>query len=317
MKLKFTLLTTLLFCSFIGFSQIQPFGHLSIFSEDGDRFQLILNGELINDIPQTNLRVEDLNQPYYNAKIIFADKSLQEITKNNLMITDIDGVFTDVTYKIKRDKNKAGKMKMNFFSQIPVRQDFIPASNVHVIHYGQPKSNVVLQQSGGVTQTTTTTTQSGVNIGANVNIGGINMGVSINDNMGDGVVTQTTTTTTHSSSAYSDEHHGHQNYDNGRGCKGKYAMSPKDFSNALATVKNQNFDETTLKTAKQIASANCLNVNQIIQLVKVFSFEESKLDFAKYAYDYCVDPKNYFNLNNVFSFSTSVEDLSDYIQSKN
>jgi hypothetical protein len=94
-------------------------------------------------------------------------------------------------------------------------------------------------------------------------------------------------------------------------------MSPKDFSNALATVKNQNFDETTLKTAKQIASANCLNVNQIIQLVKVFSFEESKLDFAKYAYDYCVDPKNYFNLNNVFSFSTSVEDLSDYIQSKN
>ena len=45
-------------------------------------------------------------------------------------------------------------------------------------------------------------------------------------------------------------------------------MSPKDFSNALATVKNQNFDETTLKTAKQIASANCLNVNQIIVSVQ-------------------------------------------------
>lgn len=61
MKLNFKLIIPLLFLTFAGFSQIQPVGHLTIFSEDGDRFQLILNGELINDVPQTNLRVEDLN----------------------------------------------------------------------------------------------------------------------------------------------------------------------------------------------------------------------------------------------------------------
>ena len=85
----------------------------------------------------------------------------------------------------------------------------------------------------------------------------------------------------------------------------------------LATVKKQGFDETRLKTAKQIASSNCLNTNQIIQICQTFGFEETKLDFAQFAYDYCVEPKNYFKLNNIFGFSSSVDTLTDYVQSKN
>ena len=73
------------------------------------------------------------------------------------MITDVDGVYSDVTYRIKKDKNVKSKAKLNYFSAIPVEQGFVPPSNVHVIHYGQPRP-VVVQQVGGVSQTTTTTT---------------------------------------------------------------------------------------------------------------------------------------------------------------
>ena len=316
---KITLLSILLI-SMVSFAQFGqgPVGHLTIFSEDGDKFQLVLNGELQNDTPQTNLRIEDLNQPYYNAKILFADKSLLEISKNNLLIADADGTFQDVTYKIKRDKNKSGKMKLNFFSMIPVRQGYMAPSNVYVVHYGQPRDVVVQNPRGGTNQTTTTTTTQtgGTNIGVGVNVGGINMGVSINDNMGGEVVTQTTTT--HSSSSNYSENNNYENQNNTpRGCGGRYAMAAKDFTNALNTIKNQGFDETKLKIAKQVASANCMNVNQISQIAKLFGFEETKLDFAKYAYDYCVDPKNYFNLNSIFGFSSSVDDLTDYIQTRN
>jgi len=79
-KLHFTIALLFMF-SLAGFSQNGPVGHLTIFSEDGDKFKLILNGELQNDIPQTNLRIEDLSQPYYNAKIQFEDKTLQDISK--------------------------------------------------------------------------------------------------------------------------------------------------------------------------------------------------------------------------------------------
>ena len=106
MKHKITLASFFFFCSFLSFAQFSPVGHLNIFSENGDKFFLVLNGEQQNDVPQTNIRIEDLNQPYYNAQIVFADKSLQQVSKNNLTLTDADGVFQDVTYKIKRDKNK-------------------------------------------------------------------------------------------------------------------------------------------------------------------------------------------------------------------
>lgn len=308
---KLTFFVFLLFSTTL-VAQISPVGHLTIFSEDGDKFFLVLNGESQNNIPQTNLRVEDLNQPYYNIKIIFEDKSLMEISKNNLMITDVDGVFSDVTYKIKRDKNNKGKMKLNYFSAIPVRQGYVAPSNVYVMHYGAPREVIVQQASGNVTQTTTTTTSSGQGVNVGVNVGGINMGVSINDNMGGGVVTQTTTTT-HTSTVNQGNGYQHEVV---RGCGGKYPMATKDFSSALNTVKDQGFEETKLKTAKQIASANCLSVDQVIQIANTFGFEESKLDFAKFAYDYCTEPNNYFKLNGIFSFSSNVDDLSDYVQGK-
>src|SRR5688572_10064598 len=96
-------------------AQMQPIGHLTIFSEDGDKFTLYLNGEQFNTEPQVNIRIEDLNQPYYNAKIVFEDGTKEGISKNRLPITDPDGTYMDVTYKLKRDKNNVSKLKLNFF----------------------------------------------------------------------------------------------------------------------------------------------------------------------------------------------------------
>lgn len=293
----------------------QPVGHLTVFSDDGDKFFLILNGERQNKEAQTNIRIEDLPQPQYSAKIIFEDQTMGEISKN-LYIADEHMTLMDVTYKIKRDKNtlkpKLGALP---YSAIPVRQGFVAPSNVYVVRYGAPATAVtsVTPGSSTVTQTTTTTTTGTPNtVGANVNINGVNMnmGITISDpTMME--TTHTTTTTTQTTSTGAPV----KNYQPA-GCINSYPMSAGDFSSALATVKDQGFDETRLKTAKQIASANCLNTNQITQICNEFGFEESKLDFAKYAYDYCTEQKNYFKLNNIFGFSSSVDELTDYIQGK-
>ncbi|MGK4569099.1 DUF4476 domain-containing protein [Flavobacterium sp. 3HN19-14] len=283
-----------------------PTGNLTIFSEDGDKFYLILNGEQQNDIPQTNLRIEELTQPYYNAKIIFENKALAEISKNNLSITDIDGIYEDVTYKIKRDKNNKNKMKLNFFSEIPVDRHYVAPKNVYVMHYGAPPP------VNTVSQTTTTTTTVGGNngIGMGVNVGGINMNVNISEPSG--VYTETTTTTINSGSQ---QNLGFEEVVPD-GCNSGYAMGAGNFNSALASVKKQNFDDTKLKVAKQITEANCLNVNQIKQLANTISFEATKLEFAKFAYDHCTDPKNYFKLNDIFTFSTSIDELTEYIGNK-
>ena len=285
----------------------QPFGHLTIFSEDGDKFFLVLNGERINEVAQTNLRVEDLTQPHYNAKIIFEDATRAEISKNFLQIADVDGIFMDVTYKIKRDKNNPKKMKLNYYSMTEVDRGFIPSSNVTVMRYGQPMP-VAVHPAATVTQTTTTTTSGGIHAG--VSVGGVGVSVSVHDPNMQVTHTQTTTTTTSSSSSQG------VTYTEATGCANNRCMAQNNFNSALNNIKNQSFDDTRLKVAKQIAQSNCFTASQIAAICKTFSFDESKLDFAKFAYDACTEPSNYFKLNEVFQFSSNVDALTEYIASK-
>jgi len=291
-------------------AQFLPTSNLTVFSEDGYKFFLILNGERQNEVAQTNVRIEELPMPYYNCKIIFEDKSQNEISKNNLMVVDVDGIHQDVTYKIKKDKN--GKQVLRFHSNIPAVQNMMRPANAAVYRFGNP--NMIIA-GPGFTQTTTTVGTRGGNgsVGVQMNGGGLGVNVQIQDPLVNNSMTTTTTTTTTTRG-------GNQGYYNEQpamqGCVNAYPMSNGDFNSAKQTVKNEGFDETRLDIAKQIAGSNCLNTGQIIALCQELSFEKSKLDFAKFAYDYCVDPRNYFKVSNIFSFSSSKQELNNYIQGR-
>ncbi len=301
--MKKLLLLLSFFISIALFSNAQKTGNLTVFSEDGDKFYLVLNGEKQNDKPQTNIRVEELPQPYYSAKIIFADSAMATISKN-LQISDPDNKMMDVTYRIRKDKQ--GKVKLNPYSAIEVQPDFVAAEGVYVRRWGQKGGK------GGITQTTKTTATSNT-VDASVNAPGISMNVSINDPD----MTSTTTTTTHSSSSSSHSNHSsshnsnHNSNSNDNDCR--WAMKQTDFSAAKKTVADAAFEETKLSTAKSIVASNCLSSDQVVALCNLFSFEDTKLAFAKHAYKYSTDPKNYFKVNNVFSFDSSKDELSKFI----
>lgn len=295
---KHLLPALMLFISCIASAQMQPVGHLTIFSESGDKFYLILNGERQNNVAQTNLRVEDLTNDYYTAKIIFEDKTIPDIDKKALMIADANGVKSDVTYKIKKNANN-GKITLNYYSVQPVQQGFVTPTNVHVVHYGVPETTVV-------TQTTTTSSNT---VGANVNVGGVNMNVTITDP----TLNSTATTTYTETSTTNVQHTGHSHP---KACSMSYVMSSTDFASALTTIKGQSFDDSRLKTAQQIAGSNCLSATQVSEICNAFSFDDSKLSFAKYAYNRCTEPNNYFKVNSVFKFSSSSDELNEYISSQ-
>jgi len=91
-------------------------------------------------------------------------------------------------------------------------------------------------------------------------------------------------------------------------------VSGADYEKMVQSIKAQSFEETQLKIAKQALKSNCMSASQIKGICKLFSFEESKLDFAIYAYTYCTDKNNYYTINDIFSFSTSVDSLNDAIE---
>jgi len=85
------------------------------------------------------------------------------------------------------------------------------------------------------------------------------------------------------------------------------------YSMILQAVANQSFDQQKLQMANQIVTTNHLNAQQITGIMNLFSFESTKLEFAKFAYRFVTDPGNYFVVNNTFSFSSSVNELNNYL----
>jgi hypothetical protein len=110
-----------------------------------------------------------------------------------------------------------------------------------------------------------------------------------------------------------------QNQNNGGQSKPSsctFPISGSEYGKVTATIKSQSFEETQLKIAKQATKANCMSTAQIKGICKMFSFEESKLEFAIFAHTYCTDKNNYYSLNDVFSYSASVDSLTDAIENK-
>ncbi|MCC6720693.1 MAG: DUF4476 domain-containing protein [Bacteroidia bacterium] len=91
----------------------------------------------------------------------------------------------------------------------------------------------------------------------------------------------------------------------------------KSFGIALSSIKNQSFDSERLKIAKNTVKQQKLNSEQILEIIKLFSFESSRLEFAKFAYNYTIDKKNYNVISSAFQFSSSTSELQDYIESQN
>jgi hypothetical protein len=110
---------------------------------------------------------------------------------------------------------------------------------------------------------------------------------------------------------------GNWNGNNGNwGNNGQQCMDERTFTQFKQTLRNESFDNTRLTLAKQTIGTNWFTAAQVKELITLFSFENSKVDIAKYAYDFTVDKGNYFVVNDAFSYSSSREELSNYIRTK-
>lgn len=98
---------------------------------------------------------------------------------------------------------------------------------------------------------------------------------------------------------------------------GQQAINPRAFIQLKETLQRENFEDTRVKTAKQVISQNYFTAEQAKELIGYFKFEGNRLEMAKYLYDYTNDKKNYFIVSNALTSSLSKEELMRYIETKN
>ena len=288
------------------------------FSENGEKFNLVLNGVLQNEKPETNVKLTGLNAPAYKTRIIFADKALGYVDYNLNFVT----MGAEVSYNIK--KNNKGAYVVRYVSEVPLAQAAPPAPNQTVIVYSTPAAGSATTTTR---QTTTTTTGHPDNVSINMGVnldgqsGGVNMDISGMNGSVESSSTTTTTTTHTTTTTYQDPvppppaHVEYVEGYNGKiGCP--VPMSRGDFESFKGSLSTKSFEDSKMTMAKQVLNNNCLTSAQVREVMSLFTFEETKLDFAKYAYGHTYDLGNFYKVNDAFGFETSIDELNNYISTQ-
>lgn len=124
---------------------------------------------------------------------------------------------------------------------------------------------------------------------------------------------------------------GRGGYGNNRGCDirgggGRGYVTPRGYDRTcrhaqhlninelIYTLGGLNFESDRLRVAKQsIRAGGSILAEDVKAIMLQFSFESSRLEFAKFAYRFTCDEYNYFVVNDAFQFSSSIRRLDDYI----
>lgn len=306
------------FMLFIGLESFAQNSSFTVFSSGGEKFTLILNGVKINSAPDTRVEAKELNLPNYKARVEFEDKS-KGIVEQTLWFEKPQDFVSEVRM------NNRGRYVLRVVSVSDAVEKpkasvgFIPAETSEPAPV-QPSTNHQVKtevQSDVNTTVTTTTTVDENEEEVNVTAPGININVRM-----PGAITKRTTVTTKTSSSGNiqevDEapQTAPANPAPASPSRCSTSATSADFNSVSGSIKSKSFEDSKLTTAKQATRGKCFTAAQIRDIMKLFKFEESRLDYAKFAYDFVFDASNYYLVNEAFTFESSIEDLDNYISSK-
>ena len=300
MKLYTTLFALLLSTLSIG----QQSGELVIFSDDGEKFYAVLNGIYQNYEPETNVRIQDLTDEWYKCKIVSSD-NIFTIDKNIAVKMN-----TTVTYRI---IEKNGEYKLRYFTETPKNDYAGPSSGQSHVVYHSTGETPVSMQTTMTTTTSTTTTSGGINNGGesvNVNINVSENGMSTNISAYDGVSTSGTTTTYSETTTVTTTQGGSNAQANMyEACQ----LDNAGYERLKNSIEGESFSDDKLRVARTAAKNKCLSVQQIKGIARLFSFSDEQLEFTKAAYGNCLNRQNYYEVLEVFTFSSDKDELENYI----
>lgn len=91
-------------------------------------------------------------------------------------------------------------------------------------------------------------------------------------------------------------------------------MSYKEFATMKERVKQNTLENGKLETAKMMTRENVLTAAQVAEITRLFTFDNNRLDFAKFAFEFTYDRENYTVVSDALAFQKNREDLLRFTQ---
>ena len=93
-------------------------------------------------------------------------------------------------------------------------------------------------------------------------------------------------------------------------------MNEHDFNDLIEMLENEWFDSSKMSTAKQALRSNTMSAEQVKELIETFTFESTRLEMAKFAYEYTLDTENYYIIFSTLNYSSSIKELELWISER-
>lgn len=280
---QFILIISLCLIAILGIAQTNDY---VFYTDNSDKFTLYLNNVKQNTTAATNVKATNVTGKNVTVKVVFERSGVPTLSKTYTASTN----NTEIKIQLVKGREDVYSLK--------------------------------------TISTTSRSSDKASNDGSTVTKGGNN---GSTETKGNGYVNN------HGNNGYGNNHNGHgNNYGGGHGNNGhpggypnggypgngygpsdnpmcRMPMNENDFNTLRAQVKSKSFDSSRLTMAEMACRNNCMTAEQIGALCKVFSYESTKVDFAKFAYEFCYDRRNYYKVGYSFSYSSSVDALNQYI----
>lgn len=325
--------------SLLAFAAMAQTSDLVVFSDDGTKFTLIVDGDVKNAEPAARVIATGIRNETPVMMVKFSDAGIPPIKENGYL-----EMGKEYTMMVTTNKKGVRVLRMSGQNELGTAAKAEPSKPTPPPTFVEdaPSTTVVEQQvtvPGDEVITTTTVVEEGEpiedgeNVNINMGVNGINFNMNVNVDEGtktssssSSTRTTTTTTTTRTSSSpakpvidtkpkpVEPAVYNMPGYSGRVGCG--WPMSESEFADVKKSIEAKSFEDSKMTLAKQVGANRCFTVEQVKGLMSLFSFEDSKLDIAKYAYERAYDIDNYYKVNDAFTFETSIDDLNKYIQSR-
>jgi len=92
------------------------------------------------------------------------------------------------------------------------------------------------------------------------------------------------------------------------------AMNDREFERVLQSISREWLESNKLKSAVHVVSGNNISTDQVKDIMRLFQFENNKLEVARQAYRNVVDKWNFREVYTLLSFQASKAELDRYIR---
>lgn len=94
-------------------------------------------------------------------------------------------------------------------------------------------------------------------------------------------------------------------------------MSAREFNDVKDQIRKEWFENNRMTSVKFIIDRNFFTTEQVKEMMLLFTFENNRLEVAKYAYCKTVDQRNFYKVNEMLTFSSSKEELARFLRESN